>query len=89
MVGSFRVLGSTVALSSNSTVSNCKCARIRNTDTVDCLITHSDTVANAIIGTVQIAANEIVYLEKKSAEVFQSNNITSKILVTPVTRSGT
>jgi len=46
-------------------------------------------VANAIIGTVQIAANEIVYLEKKSAEVFQSNNITSKILVTPVTRSGT
>jgi len=89
MVGSFRILGSTVALSSNSTVSSAKCVRIRNIDTVDALITHSDVVANAIIGTVQLAPSEIVYLDKKAAEVFQSNNATQKTLVTPVTRSGT
>src|SRR5262249_24943792 len=89
MAGSFRILGTTVALSSNSTVSSAKCVRVRNTDTVDALITHSDPGNNTISGTVQLTSNEIVYLEKKASEYLQSNNSTSKTLVTNVTRSGT
>jgi len=89
MVGSVNLLGTTTFLSSNSTLNGAKCVRVRNIDTVDALITVSDTVLNVTLGTVQIAANEVIYIDKRASEVISSNNATSKTLCNAVAKSGT
>lgn len=90
MVASIKLTGSGTTIgTANTTLSNAKCMRLRNTDTVDCVVTVSDTVANTILGTVQLAPSEILYLDKRALEVVSSNNGTSKLLATPCAKSGT
>jgi len=90
MVASIKVTGSTTTIgTANTTLSNAKAMRLRNTDSVDCVVTVSDTVANVVLGTVQLAPSEIIYVEKKAAEVISSNNATSKTLANPCAKSGT
>jgi hypothetical protein len=56
MVASIKVTGSTTTIgTANTTLSNAKAMRLRNTDSVDCVVTVSDTVANVVLGTVQLA----------------------------------
>jgi hypothetical protein len=89
MVASIKLLGTTTFLSSNTTLNNAKCVRVRNIDTVDALITVSDTVQNITLGTVQIAPNEVIYVDKRASEVISSNNATNKTIVSPCAKSGT
>jgi len=89
MVGSVKLLGTTVFLSANTTMNNQKCIRVRNIDSVDALITVSDTVLNIALGTVQIAPNEVIYVDKRATEVISSNNSTSKTICSAVAKSGT
>src|SRR5262245_48955011 len=85
-----KLTGTTTTIgTANTTLNNAKCLRLRNTNTVDCVVTVSDTNANVILGTVQLAPSEILYLEKKALEVLSSNNGTSKLLANPCSRSGT
>ena len=65
-------------------MNNAKCVWVRNIDTVDALITVSDTVLNVTLGSVQIAANEVIYVDKRASEVISSNNATNKTLVNAV-----
>jgi len=89
MVASIKLTGTTVFLSSNTTLNNAKCVRVRNIDTVDALISVSDVVLNVTLGTVQIAPNEVIYVDKRASEVISSNNATSKTLANPCAKSGT
>ena len=89
MTGSVKLVGTTTTLSTNTTLNNAKCVWVRNIDTVDALITVSDTVLNVTLGSVQIAANEVIYVDKRASEVISSNNATNKTLVNAVAKTGT
>ena len=89
MVASIKLTGTTAFLSSNTTLNGSKCVRVRNIDSVDALITVSDTVLNVTIGNVQIAPNEVIYVDKRASEVLMSNNATNKTLANPCSKSGT
>ena len=88
MVASIKLLGTTTFLSTNTTLNGAKCVRVRNIDSVDALITVSDTVLNVALGSVQIAANEVIYVDKRASEVISSNNATSKTLANACAKSG-
>lgn len=66
-----KLLGTEIALSSASTLSNAQLVRIFNDTANAVLITVEDT--SGITGTVTVKAGEIIFIRKKASETITAN----------------
>jgi hypothetical protein len=75
-----KIIGTEIALSTANTVGNASVVRILNNTAGPVLITRKDS-ATTTLGTVTLASNELIYLQKTSDDTLTSNTAVRAVSV--------
>jgi hypothetical protein len=75
-----KIIGNEIALSTANTIGNASVVRILNNSAGPVLITRKNS-ATTTLGTVTLASNELIYLQKTSDDTLTSNTAVRAVSV--------